>query len=214
MSRSTFKPPDLSLPTLPANQRLSRRLEGIALILIAIAAILFQQAATRPWAEGRGPAGNRLAVSPIGIADYGLGTTGTAPVECRWWPKVGDEALCELAPDGEAAMTRLRRTYPLAVVSLWTSILALFLVALRVPRSATWIGVIATAAVPLLAVSALWSMASSFGVALSALQQATLHVSQRGFASMFGGALLGAIALGLLLVSRMKGAPTTTLPQQ
>lgn len=214
MSRSTFKPPDLSLPTSPGNPKLSRRLEGIALILIAVSAILFQQSATRPWAEGRGPAGNRLAVSPIGIADYGLGTTGTAPVECRWWPKVGNEALCEVAPDGQAAMTRLRRAYPLAVVSLWTSILALFLVALRVPRRATWIGVIATAAVPVLAVSALWSLASSFGGALTALQQANLHVSQRGFGSMFGGALLGAVALGLVLVSRMKAASTTILPQQ
>lgn len=214
MLRSTFKPPDLLLLPPPDHPGQSRRLEGAALILIAISAILFQQAVTRPWAEGRGPAGNRLAVSPIGIANFGLGTTGTAPVECRWWPKVGDESLCEIAPDGEAAMTRLRRAYPLAVVSLWTSILALFLVALRIPRRATWIGVIATAAVPVLAVSALWSLASASGGALSVLQQANLHVSQRGFASMSGGALLGAIALGLLLVSRKKGASTAILPQQ
>jgi hypothetical protein len=214
MSPSTFKPPDLLLPPPPANPGLSRRLEGIALILIAVSAILFQQSVTRPWAEGRGSAGNRLAVSPIGLADYGPGTSGTAPVECRWWPKVGNETLCEIAPGGEAAMTRLRRAYPLAVVSLWTSILALFLVALRIPRSATSLGVIATAAVPVLAVSALWSLASSLGGALSVLQQANLHVAQRGFGSMFGGALLGAVAVGLLVVSRMKAAPTPVFPLQ
>ena len=111
-------------------------------------------------------------------------------------------------------MTRLKRAYPLTVVSLWTSILALFLVALRVPRSATVIGLLVTAAVPILAASALWSLASSAGSALSVLQNANLHVAQRGFASMFGGALLCALAVGLLLVSRMKGAFTTRLHQQ
>lgn len=110
-------------------------------------------------------------------------------------------------------MTRLRRAYPLTVAALWTSVLALFLVALRVPRSAPFIGLLATMAVPVIAVSALWSLASSANGALIALQNANMHVAQRGFASMFAGALLTAIAVGLLLVSGMKRASTHGLAQ-
>ena len=109
-------------------------------------------------------------------------------------------------------MTRLRRAYPLAIAALWTTVLALFLVALRVPRSAPFIGILATMAVPVLAVSALWSLASSFTKALSALQGATLHVAQRGFGGMFAGALLTAIAVGLLLVSGMTRASAQSRP--
>ena len=199
--------------TTPGNPRVARRLEGIALLLIAVSALLFQLAATRPWAEGRAAAGNRLEVSPIGVADYGPGTAGTAPVQCRWWPRIGDATLCAVVPGAEEGMTRLRRAYPLTVAALWTSVLALFLVALRVPRSAPVIGLLATMAVPVIAVSALWSLASSANGALIALQNANMHVAQRGFASMFAGALLTAIAVGLLLVSGMKRASTHGLAQ-
>ncbi|HEX6942303.1 MAG TPA: hypothetical protein VF128_05215 [Gemmatimonadaceae bacterium] len=195
----------------PDKPRVARRLEGVALLLIAVSAILFQLAATRPWAEGRSQWGNKLEVSPIGVADFGL-NSDTARVQCRWWPRIGDATLCEVAPDGETAMTRLRRAYPLAIAALWTSVLALFLVALRLPRSAPFIGILATLAVPVLAVSALWSMASSFTTALSALQGATLHVAQHGFGGMFAGALLTAIAVGLLLVSGMTRASAQNRP--
>ena len=194
-----------------ATPRAARRLEGTALLLIAVSAILFQLAATRPWAEGRSQYGSRLEVSPIGVADFGL-SSDTARAQCRWWPRIGDATLCEVAPGGEAAMTRLRRAYPLAVVALWTSVLALFLVALRVPRSATFMGVLETMAVPVLAISALWSLASSFTGALNALQGATLHVAQRGFGSMFAGVLLSTTAVGLLLVSGMKRALAANRP--
>ena len=110
-------------------------------------------------------------------------------------------------------MTRLRRAYPLTVAALWTSVLALFLVALRIPRSAPFIGTVATMAVPVLAVSALWSLASTANGTLSALQSANMHVAPRGFASMFAGALLTAISVGLLLVSGMKRASTSNLAQ-
>ena len=110
-------------------------------------------------------------------------------------------------------MTRLRRVYPLTVAALWTSVLALFLVALRVPRSAPMIGTLATMAVPVFAASALWSLASSAGVALSALQSADVHLAQGGFASMVAGALLSAIAVGMLVLSEMKRAPATHFVQ-
>ena len=109
-------------------------------------------------------------------------------------------------------MTRLRRSYPLTVASLWTSVLALFLVALRIPRSAPFIGTLATAAVPILAALAIWSLLSSADEALSALQNANLHVAQRGFASMLAAAVLSTISVGLLLVSGMKRAHDANLP--
>lgn len=192
----------------PGNPRLSRVLEGLTLLLLAVSAILFQRAATAPWAEARAVDGRRLQVSPIGISDFGLGTSGTAPVQCRWWPKLGDATLCEVAPDGEASMRTLRRTYPLVVAALWTSVLALFLVALRIPRRAPIVGTVATVAVAVLGVTALWSLASSANSALSALVGADVRVYPPGFATVFAGALLAAIAVGLLLVSRVKGPHT------
>lgn len=181
------------------------------MLLLAISAILFQRSATMPWAEGRGADGARLLVSPIGIADFGLGTSGTPPVECRWWPKLGDETLCEIAPGGEAAMARLRRTYPLVVASLWTSVLALFLVALRIPRRARVAGTLVTAAVPVLGVTALWSLASSAKGALMVLAGASVGIFPPGFGSVFAGSLLAAIAAGLLLASRVRGPFTADL---
>ena len=108
-------------------------------------------------------------------------------------------------------MTRLRRAYPLTIAALWTSVLALFLVALRVPRSAPFVGTLATMAAPVLAVSALWSLASSASAALNVLHDANLHVAQRGFAGVFTGALLCAVAVGLLLVAGMNRTPSPTV---
>jgi hypothetical protein len=179
------------------------------MLLIALSAILFQRSATAPWAEARTADGRRMQVSPIGLADFGLGTSGTAPVECRWWPRLGDVELCDVAPGGEAAMTRLRRAYPLVVASLWTSVVALFLVALQIPRTAPFVGALATMAVPVLALSALWSLASSATVALSVLANAELQAAPHGYVTVLTGAILMAIAVGLLLFSRMKAPPTT-----
>lgn len=201
------------MPAPPGNPRLSRLLEGLTLLLLAVSAILFQRSATAPWAEARAVDGRRLQVSPIGISDFGLGTTGTAPVQCRWWPRLGDATLCAVAPDGEASMRTLRRTYPLVVAALWTSVLALFLVALRVPRRAPIVGTIVTAAVPVLGLAALWSLASSANRALGALAGADVRVYPPGFATMFAGVLLAAIAVGLLLVSRVKSPLTRDLHQ-
>ncbi|HEX6314388.1 MAG TPA: hypothetical protein VFZ73_05990, partial [Gemmatimonadaceae bacterium] len=74
------------------------------MVLISVAAILFQQSATKPWLSARATDDRHYEVSPIGIVDFGLGTSGTAARECRWWPKLGEAELCALAPGGEAAM--------------------------------------------------------------------------------------------------------------
>src|SRR5262245_5737813 len=94
-----------------ADPRRSSVLEGVALLLIAVAALAFQRSATAPWAEARSAAGSRVQVSPIGLADLGLGTTGTAPSECRWWPNLGNAELCGVA--SADAMKAVRRVYPL-----------------------------------------------------------------------------------------------------
>lgn len=184
---------------MPANPRRSRLLEGVALLLIAGSALLFQRAATRPWVETRAADGRHYQVSPIGIADFGLGTTGTAPTECRWWPKLGNEELCAIAPGGASRMTWLRRAYPLVVIALWTSVLALFLNALRIPRQAPAVGVVVTMVLPALSVLALWSVASGAGRALAVLAGLTLQPLSGGFGIMVA-ATVSTAAAGLLLV--------------
>jgi hypothetical protein len=180
--------------------RVGRILEGIAMLIIAVSAILFQRSATSAWAEGRAADGRRVSISPIGLSETG---TATLPRNCRWWPKLGDESLCAAEAGAEVDLNRLRRAYPLAVASLWTSVLALFLVALRVPRKAQYLGVVVTMSVPVLAVLALWSVASSAKRALVVLADMNVQVAPNGFASVFAGALLMAIAGGLLVSSRI-----------
>lgn len=172
------------------------------MLLLAVSAILFQRSATAPWAEAQRTDGGRIAVTPIGLAQHEPGTTGTPSATCRWWPRMGDAELCRIRPGADDAVTTLRRAYPLTVSALWTSVFALFVVALSIPRSAPWTGTVVTAAVPVLALGALWSFATGAGAALSVLTDLTMHVAPRGFGPMFGGAMLSAAALGLLLVSR------------
>ena len=171
--------------------------------MIAAAAILFQRSATTPWAEARAADGRHLLVSPIGLVDFGLGTSGTAPRECRWWPKLGDEELCAVADNGESHMARLRRAYPLVVVAMWLSVLALFLNALRIPRFAPAIGIAVTMVVPVVGIAALWSVASSANAAIAILAGADVRVAPSGFSSVFGAALCMALAGGLLVASRL-----------
>jgi hypothetical protein len=184
----------------PGNSGRSRLLEGAALLLLAVSAILFQRSATA--SVGGAADGHHLQVSPIdGIADFGLGTTGTAPTECRWWPKLGNEDLCAVAPDGAAWMAWLRRAYPLAVIALWTSVAALFLNALRIPRQAPAIGVAVTMLLPALAILALWSVASGAKRALVVLAGLTLEPVS-GFLIMVAATVFTATAGLLLVVSR------------
>ena len=201
MSLSTSRRPDLS--SSPRNPRWSRLLEGIALLLVVASAILFQRSATAPWAEARTADGRHLLVSPIGLVDFGLGTSGTAPRECRWWPKLGDEELCAVSDSGQHYMTRLRRAYPLVVVAMWICVLALFLNAIRIPRLPRAIGVAVTMVVPIFGIAALWSVASGASAALATLAGADVRVAPSGFASVFAAALCMAVAGGLLVASRI-----------
>jgi hypothetical protein len=173
------------------------------MLLIALSAIFFQRSATSSWAAAQAADGHRLLVSPIGIQDWGPDTASRPLAECRWWPKLGDAALCELAPDGERAVAKVRRAYPLTFVALWTSVLALFLVALRLPKQLPSAGLLVTAAAPVIAIIALFDFASNFRGAFTVLQTASTTVVPMGFGIMFLGAFLMALALGLLITSRV-----------
>ena len=173
------------------------------MLVIALAAILFQRSATSTWVEATGANGHRLLVSPIGIQDWGPDSAIEPVAECRWWPKLGDAALCELVPGGERDLVRVRRAYPHTFGALWVSVLALFLVALRLPRQLPSLGVIATATAPVIAFFGLHGFSSSVRNAFVVLQTARNTVVPLGFGIMSLGAILMALAVGLLIVSRV-----------
>jgi hypothetical protein len=176
-------------------------LEGVALLLLAISALLFQRSATAPWVEARAADGRRIQVSPIGIIDFGLGTSGTAPAECRWWPKLGSEELCAETPGGARAMASLRRAYPLVVVALWSAILAIFLTALRIPHVPRAAGVVIAASLPILATVAMRGVWVASSEALAVLAGHTPQPLAAGFGSIVMGAVSSAAATVLLILS-------------
>ena len=173
----------------------------MALLLLALSALFFQRSATTPWAEARAGDGRRLQISPIGIVDFGLGTSGTAPTECRWWPKLGSEELCAVSTDVAREVTWLRRTYPYVVFGLWTAVLAIFLVALRIPRVPPGAGVIVTLALPVLALLAYRGLFMGAPRALVVLSGSALEPVATGFASIAAAAIGSAIAAVLLVLS-------------
>ena len=173
------------------------------MVLMAITAILFQRSATATWAEARTENGHRMLVSPIGIQDWGPDSASRPIAECRWWPKLGDSSLCAVAPGGEDDVKRVRRAYPLTFIALWGSVLALFLVALRLPRQAPSVGLFVTAAVPIVAVVGLWQFATSFANAFAVFADARVTVQPFGFVAALVGAFLMALAVGLLVTSRV-----------
>ena len=173
------------------------------MLLIAASAILFQRAAPSPWAQVYAANGPQLLVSPIGIRDLGSDSLSEPAVACRWWPKLGDAALCAVAPGGDDDVAKVRRAYPLTFAALWVSVLALFIVALRVPRKWPYAGIAVTAAVPVIAFIALRGFASGFRNAFVVLQGARIAVEPGGFNGISLGAFLMAVAVGLLITSRV-----------
>lgn len=176
-------------------------LEGTALLLLAVSALAFQRSATIPWAETRATDGRHVLVSPIGIADFGLGTTGTPPSECRWWPKLGNEELCAVNTDGAAAMSSVRSAYPLVVIALWTAVLAIFLNALRIPHVPRAVGVIIAAALPLLGLMAMRGVFLESPKALAILSGLSLQPIGIGFGTVVAGTISSAAAVVLLILS-------------
>ena len=178
----------------------------MALLLLALSALFFQRSATAPWAEARAADGRRLQISPIGIADFGVGTSGTAPTECRWWPRLGSEELCAISSDATREVTWLRRTYPYVVIALWTAVLAIFLVALRIPRVPPATGVIVAIVLPLLAALAYRGVFMGAPRALSVISGLSLDPVATGFGSIAAAAICSAVAAILLVLSgRLRG---------
>lgn len=169
--------------------------------MLAISALCFQRSATAPWAEARAGDGRRLQLSPIGIADFGLGTSGTAPTECRWWPKLGNEELCAISADAEREVTWLRRTYPYVVIALWTAVLAIFLNALRIPHVPRAAGVIVAMVLPMFAALAYRGIFMGAPRALAVVSGLSLDPVATGFGSIAVAAVCSAIATVFLVLS-------------
>lgn len=193
-------------------RRPGRTQAGIALVLIAVSAIALQRGATAPWAEGTTPDGTRLIVSPIGLVQSSADAS-VAPIECRWWPRLGNPELCAVVPGGEAAMSRLRRAYPFIVVAMWTAVLALFLNALNIPRRFPWVGATVTVVASAFAAAAVWAV-SAASQAFPALSGAALRYNQSGYLSVAGAALLTALATGLLMSSSRRSRNRTVDDQR
>ena len=185
---------------MPTRQR--RFTEGVALLLLVFAAILFQGSATSPWIETTAADGVRYEVSPIGVRQFR--DMATAPEsECRWWPRLGNAQLCAINDTGGATQMKwLRRAYPLTVAALWTAVMALFLNALRIPRQAPAIEVIAALVPSVLGSVALWSIWSGATRALMVLENLTPHPVMGGFAPVVAATLFSTTSAVLLLVSR------------
>ena len=184
---------------MPARQR--RFAEGFALLMLAIAAILFQRSATSSWIETTSAAGARYLVSPIGVRQYD--DRAATVSECRWWPRLGNEQLCAINDDGGATQMKwLGRVYPLTVVALWGAVLALFLNALRVPRKAPAVQLIAALTPSVLGSIALWSLWSGAPRALAVLEGLTPQPVLSGFGPMITATVFATTAAVLLLFSR------------
>jgi hypothetical protein len=185
--------------------RTARR-SGIALLLLGVSAIAFQQGATRPWAIATTTDGARIAVSPIGLARSSAGGDGAASVECRWWPRIGNADLCAEAVPSSGAW--VRRSYPLAVAAIWTAVLALFLNALRIPRRLPSVGIVTAGFAATVGALAGWSLLTHAGTALVALRDQRLRVTTVGFGAIMFGTL--ACAVAALLLARTR--PETAAP--
>jgi hypothetical protein len=179
--------------------RTARR-SGIALLLLGVSAIAFQQGATRPWAIATTTDGARIAVSPIGLARSSAGGDGAASVECRWWPRIGNADLCAEAVPSSGAW--VRRSYPLAVAAIWTAVLALFLNALRIPRRLPSLGAVSAGLAATLGALSAWSLQAHAGTALAALQDARLNLATAGFGAVAFGMLASGLAAILLARTR------------
>jgi len=171
-------------------------------LLLVFSAILFQRSATSSWIETTAADGARYEVSPIGVRQY-RATAAQLESECRWLPTLGDAQLCAINDVGGATQMKwLRRTYPLTVAALWTAVLALFLNALRIPRQAPSVHVIAALAPSVLGSIALWSMWSSATRALAVLEGLSPQPVLSGFGPVVAATVFSTTAAVLLLVSR------------
>jgi hypothetical protein len=99
-------------------------------------------------------------------------------------------------------MTWLRRAYPLTVAAMWTAVLALFLNALRIPRQAPAVQVIAALAPSVLGSIAIWSIWSGATRALMVLEGLSPQPVLSGFGAVVAATIFSTTAAVLLLVSR------------
>jgi hypothetical protein len=87
------------------------------------------------------------------------------------------------------------------VFGLWTAVLAIFVVALRIPRVPPGAGVIVTVALPVLALLAYRGVFMGAPRALSVLSGLALEPVSTGFASIAAAAICSSSAAVLLVLS-------------
>lgn len=166
----------------------------VSAIAMFLCALSLQWAATAPWGEAAAADGTRYRISPIGIAHVVAPNEPSTPtIDCRWWPKVGTQSLCAVVTGYENAYKRLRLVYPGVQVALWMSVAAIFLQALRIPKSRTP-HVVFTLVLLAIIVAVIATLRTAPGQALDVLQGIELRFSSLGF-------LLGSAAAALSLLS-------------
>jgi hypothetical protein len=173
-------------------------MRSAAAVLIALAAICLQRAATLPWAT-LPIGGGQIYVSPIGarVKDDVGGTAGA----CRWWPKMGDAWLCEVAPGGSGHFRRLRRAYPLLAAAMWVAVTALFLQVLRLPRP-PMIRAVVSWLVSGLTVAAIASLMMSMQHVLAIAASRPPRFAESGFLFACSAVLLSAVSGALAVLKR------------
>lgn len=159
---------------------------------MVVCAILLQRAATGEWGTTPEVNGSHVLVSPVGVSVV----AGTTSTDCRWWPVHGDPQLCGATAGAESAFARIRTTYPLLQIALWLSIVALFLVVLRVGHRA--LAPIATLLVCLCSLAAVSFMVFESATTLAALAGKTVQFTQLGALAAYGALVTSAISTVLI----------------
>ena len=186
----------------------------LSAIAMFIAALSLQRACTMAWGGASLRDGSRFIFSVVGLsrfrpASIAHTTTKEVPVvvatsrmDCRWWPKYGDTALCAARDGRETARARLRLAYPLLQMALWLSIASLLLQVLRVPPQ--WrIQSVPPAIVFGLTVAGIVLGRRGVGEGLAALDGVALRFDALGYRFAVVAACMG-LASSLLLVERSR----------
>jgi hypothetical protein len=186
------------MPSTPRRDTRAR----VALLCIALAAFAVQRAATVTWATAAAPSGERIRMTVVGLSRGPASSSGSGGVSCRWWPRIGDAALCAPREAGGGGITTVRRAYPLLVVGLWVAVLALFLQVLGLPRSAAARAIV-TWAVAALTIGALATMLSA-PRALAELAPLSVQFGGPGFILAIAAIVLSLASGWLALTSGVR----------
>jgi hypothetical protein len=179
-------------------------------VAIFLTAVALQRACTLPWGHGTAADRTPYELSVVGLSRLPT-DNGSPRVDCRWWPRYGDAALCSAPTTGAPAHASLRLAYPLLQVALWLSVASLLLQALRVPRHRLVQGAL-PALVAGLTTTAVVYMVRGAEDGLAALDGVAISFSDAGAIFAVGAAALSALSAGILLTSFIAPRPVDATP--